>query len=869
MRRAHELNVLMAIVLVVGLLVPLTTIASSSTTVKLWIGNASMSVDGVQQPIDAQGTKPVIVAGRTLVPIRAVIEAFGGSTVWESSTRKVTVMLGEDSLGLWIGKSQASLNGTALAINSANSAVVPVITNGRTMLPLRFVAESLGIDVQYEGTSKMITLTYTVDTTPPPLSAPMLVSPADGMEFVNELPKLSWLPPTGRDASRVQILSSGVEVHLKSSLMGADYAIPAGVLADGTYTWRVSVHNEGGWGPWSGGRTFRIVSVDPPAAPVLAAPDNNAVVDASAVVLTWTSVPDASTYRIRVLLGAEVVHEAEGLEVTSHVVPESVLRRNAYSWQVAAHGVGGWSSWSEVRVVRVRAKLTVGEISKVVDRFVKIAVQGSKSGSPFETSGSGFFTQQDGRVVTSYSVLDYAISGTITVGGGQQYDIVSVLGYDRSLDLAVIKVSGTGFPICELGDPSTLVVGEPVVAVNSPLLLEDPVSEGVVTETSPGAIHTSIVAPLGSNGGALFNMYGEVVGVMSTVAQAKGTLGVAIPVTALSRIALTDTGYSLKQVYEKDHGPVPEPPQPPVLLLPADAATVNPYEVTFTWKPSSGADKYSVWIGMGDIPLDSSELLHQDTTARSYKVPATLLVPDGSYCWRVGAHNKNGWSYWSETRRFKTLPQSAIPVLTAPLLFLPEEKWPLILQSGETATFSWSTVSGAEHYVIWFGLGTTGTDSSEVFRDTAFGTSYELPSGKLQAGRVYTWAVYAVSPGGTMGPWSGNGHFSIVLLQSPRLYYPTPDRPLILSSGYAGARWMWSRADNANVYVLEVGTGTTAFQGTTVFTVTLVNKTEYALASGSLLQFAGTRLFWWSVTAMDGADYTVGIAWGFFYTVGG
>jgi hypothetical protein len=80
---------------------------------------------------------------------------------------------------------------------------------------------------------------------------------------------------------------------------------------------------------------------------------------------------------------------------------------------------------------------------------------------------------------------------------------------------------------------------------------------------------------------------------------------------------------------------------------------------------------------------------------------------------------------------------------------------------------------------------------------------------------------------------------------------------------------MWSRADNANVYVLEVGTGTTAFQGTTVFTVTLVNKTEYALASGSLLQFAGTRLFWWSVTAMDGADYTVGIAWGFFYTVGG
>jgi hypothetical protein len=82
-RRTHLLNVLVAILLVVGLLAPSTAIASSSTTVKLWIGNASMSVNGVQQQIDVQGTKPVIVEGRTLVPIRAVIEAFGGSAAWE------------------------------------------------------------------------------------------------------------------------------------------------------------------------------------------------------------------------------------------------------------------------------------------------------------------------------------------------------------------------------------------------------------------------------------------------------------------------------------------------------------------------------------------------------------------------------------------------------------------------------------------------------------------------------------------------------------------------------------------------------------------------------------------------------------------
>src|SRR5450830_269571 len=175
MKRTHLLAVLVTILLVGGLL----GATLSSTTIKLWIGNASISVNGVQQPIDPEGTKPVIVEGRTLVPIRAIIEAFGGSVAWESSTRKVTVTLGKDSLDLWIDKPQASLNGTALAIDSANATVVPVITNGRTMLPLRFVAESLGIDVEYDATSKMITLTYTGGTTPAVLAAPLLVSPAN------------------------------------------------------------------------------------------------------------------------------------------------------------------------------------------------------------------------------------------------------------------------------------------------------------------------------------------------------------------------------------------------------------------------------------------------------------------------------------------------------------------------------------------------------------------------------------------------------------------------------------------------------------------------------------------------------------------
>lgn len=141
-----------------ALLFPSPATASTLTTIQLWIGNAYMSVNGVQKLIDAQGTKPIISAGRTLVPIRAVIEAFGGSVAWEASTSKVTVTLEDNSLELWINRPQASLNGVLLAIDAAIPTVVPVIMNGRTMIPLRFVGESLGIDVQYDDATKRITL---------------------------------------------------------------------------------------------------------------------------------------------------------------------------------------------------------------------------------------------------------------------------------------------------------------------------------------------------------------------------------------------------------------------------------------------------------------------------------------------------------------------------------------------------------------------------------------------------------------------------------------------------------------------------------------------------------------------------------------
>jgi hypothetical protein len=87
-------------------------------------------------------------------------ESLRGTVSWDAVTRTATVSLGGVSLKLSIGQTMALVNGRQVPIDNANPKVVPQIIAGRTMLPLRFVTENLGADVQWEGTTQTITITY-------------------------------------------------------------------------------------------------------------------------------------------------------------------------------------------------------------------------------------------------------------------------------------------------------------------------------------------------------------------------------------------------------------------------------------------------------------------------------------------------------------------------------------------------------------------------------------------------------------------------------------------------------------------------------------------------------------------------------------
>ncbi len=95
-------------------------------------------------PMDAP---PQIIGGRTFLVIRYVTESIGAEIAWDGAERKVTITTKAGKvIDLWLGKSTAEIYGEKVEIDPNNSDVVPVIVNGRTLLPLRFVGEQLGAD---------------------------------------------------------------------------------------------------------------------------------------------------------------------------------------------------------------------------------------------------------------------------------------------------------------------------------------------------------------------------------------------------------------------------------------------------------------------------------------------------------------------------------------------------------------------------------------------------------------------------------------------------------------------------------------------------------------------------------------------------
>lgn len=96
---------------------------------------------------------PVIEQGRTLVPIRVISENIGATVGWDGKSKTVTVTMNQKVVMLKIGNKYATVNG-----KNINLDVPAKILNGRTLVPLRFIGESLGATVTWDGTTRTVTI---------------------------------------------------------------------------------------------------------------------------------------------------------------------------------------------------------------------------------------------------------------------------------------------------------------------------------------------------------------------------------------------------------------------------------------------------------------------------------------------------------------------------------------------------------------------------------------------------------------------------------------------------------------------------------------------------------------------------------------
>lgn len=219
--------------------------------------------------------------------------------------------------------------------------------------------------------------------------------------------------------------------------------------------------------------------------------------------------------------------------------------------------IGTGAEMTPAQVYAANVNSTVGITTEVTTNF-----WGYQTTSP--ASGSGFILTADGYILTNYHVVEDASSITVTTYDDTSYE-ATLIGYDKTNDVAVLKVQAEALIPVVLGSSDKLNVGDTVLAIGNPLgELTFTLTQGLVSalnrniSTSSGTrqdlIQTDCAINAGNSGGALFNLYGEVIGITNAkYSSASSTtsidnIGFAIPIDSVRSIveSIIEKGYIVK-----------------------------------------------------------------------------------------------------------------------------------------------------------------------------------------------------------------------------------------------------------------------------------------------------------------------------------
>ena len=200
-----------------------------------------------------------------------------------------------------------------------------------------------------------------------------------------------------------------------------------------------------------------------------------------------------------------------------------------------------------------KKSLTLVELFEKSESGV-VRIDVDKINSSLETGslGSGFVFDDLGHIITNAHVVESASSVTITFLDGSQYN-AQIIGSDKFTDIAVIKVEEKPrylHPL-QMGDSSTLKVGEQVAAIGNPFGLSGSMTSGIVSQIGrllpsqdtgfsiPNVIQTDAAINPGNSGGPLLNMAGKVMGINTAIQSGTGQsagIGFAVPSNTILKV---------------------------------------------------------------------------------------------------------------------------------------------------------------------------------------------------------------------------------------------------------------------------------------------------------------------------------------------
>ncbi|MHB8185238.1 MAG: S1C family serine protease [Dermatophilaceae bacterium] len=306
-----------------------------------------------------------------------------------------------------------------------------------------------------------------------------------------------------------------------------------------------------------------------------------------------------------------------------------------------------------------------GSIADIAARALPSVVTIKVKGADTSGTGSGFVVRKDGYILTNNHVVDGAAkTGKITViFTDGQVSAAKIVGRDASYDLAVIRVDRRDLPVLVFGVSSTVVVGDPVIAVGAPLGLDSTVTSGIISAlnrpVTPGgsgdstaafinAIQTDAAINPGNSGGPLLDMAGRVIGVNSAIARVAGSenpvggqsgnigVGFAIPsdqarktaeqLIATGKATHPVIGVMLDTTYEGEGVKIATGSRngsaPVTKGGPADKAGLRPGDViiTFDGRPIIGADEFVVAIRAKSVGDEVQLTVRRGTSERTVKM---------------------------------------------------------------------------------------------------------------------------------------------------------------------------------------------------------------------------------------------------------